>query len=273
MRAVILIRQKDPWPWKQVYQGLSALGVDCQFDTPNPDRADICVTWNEYGARGTTAKMFREAGKLHLCLENGPHLKPGQCIIQIGGHNGPMYLRPDGGGDRADWLLGMMKPWKKPGSGIALICGQRGGQYSPLAMPKEWPNKMAERLSFLGFDRILYRAHPERSISVPLPYFVIKTDTTQPISYDLPATDLVSVFSSMSAIHAVLRGIPATFSAERFIASEVVYPDNAIVDLNDPMTLPFPDREPFFRKLAWNLWDLDEVASGEAFKMYLDYAR
>jgi hypothetical protein len=266
MRAAVLVRQRDGWPWEEIASGLRAIGIEPVFTTGPADAYEIVVTWNDYGSRARTAEAARAKGALHLCLENGPGLDPRTVLIQVGGHNGPQFLRPSGGGERAKTYLPRLEPWRVTSHHLsALICGQRGGGYSPLAMPREWPGETAIKLQEIGFRRISYRPHPERDARAVIPKGVPITYSGNDLEYDLREVDLCVVFTSMAAIEAIMRGVPTIYCGPRHIASEVIRSGLKPFSLHSLMV----DREAFFRKLAWNIWSLDELASGQAFRAYV----
>lgn len=267
MKAHVLMRPREPWPYRSICDGLKKLGIEPITDGRCDPRYDMCITWNNYGITSRTTMRYREAGKPHLVIENGPRLRPEEFVIQKGGHNGPNFLIADQGGERADWLLSRMKKWVEQDDRLALVCGQRASLYSDVAMPREWPSNVVSKLQKADWT-VRYRRHPDRDAKAPLPPDTIKTDHTQPITYDLPGTKFVAVYSSMSAIHAVLNGIPAAYGASRYMADEVCTRFDR-TNLDDPSSFFMGDREPFFRKLAWNLWSREEIESGQAFKMYL----
>ena len=264
VRACVVCPQKPAWPWQVIARGLDAAGFDPIFGHHDPAGFDLCVTWNDFGIRGKTGRAFRDAGVPHLVIENGPRVAGDSLLIQRGGHNGSRYLREAGETDRFSMWGREIEPWRGE-NGFALILGQRGGKYSELAMPREWPREAAHALSDLGYANMVYRPHPERAaLAVKLPRGLSQQDPAKPLREALRGAAACVTFSSMGIVEALLQGVPSAFCAPRHIAEEIAAP--SIFGL---VTLGEPDRRAFFQKLAWNIWEYREVENGLAFHAYL----
>lgn len=213
-RAISLIRKRKEYPWEQVNAGLCAAGYDITntYDSTKVQPGDLLVTWNCYGSVRRFAEKHVSLGGIHACLENGYLDRVNHVAFGLNGYcgwHGHAWPAPDYG--KLAVLPLDMKPWKKDGDYI-LVCGQRGGAYSELSMPLDWPDKVVSQLRELTDIPIIYRAHPGRR-TVPKKAYPGLTIAPQDITLSeaLLRARSVVVWTSNAATDAVVAGVPVVY--------------------------------------------------------------
>lgn len=258
MRVCVGIRNRDGYPYRETLSGIAANGDDVVYG--NVAKADALVTWNLYG----TNKMLADKHEgLHVVMENGYFRNGKNYLIERGGFNGrgsvPDYV--EDGGRRMREVFGVeIQPWKKSGNYI-LVCGQRGGTYNELAMPKDWPDEALMRLMLSTERPILYRPHPGRQC---LPQYTYPNctvaDFEAPLAEYLKGAFAVVVWTSNSAVEALLEGVPVIYCGPSLSVAELC--GTNLGDVDCPF---YPDnREEVFARLAWHQHTADELKSGKA---------
>lgn len=255
--AYILIRQRNEYPWAAVAKGLSRQGYDIHYGyPPRPDPDALVVTWNHYGAKGRVADKHRELGGRHIVFENGyiRETGAGETLYSVAenGFNGTgehLIHMPDG---RLE-ALGIEIERKKTTNGHILICGQRGGNYSPLSMPLDWPMRIVREIRAQSDAPIHYRPHPARvreSLCEELALCGVRILSPGiPLMDHLHNCQHVCVYTSSAGVEAYRRGYRVAVSGPNHILRYgTMY-----------------SRSTFFKRLAGELWTADEIGSGEAF--------
>lgn len=178
MKVYVLVRPVEThYPYSEIVRGLKAAGLHVQIDTPSMRETDYqnsaVITWNDYGRSSKYAHHVRTHGGVHLSVENsftaGLRKKhtPRLCAVSLGAHhyinenftNNLIKLR---GTDNLYKLLeDKIKRPTATSDAPVLVCGQRGGNYSNLAMPDSWPEKIISSLIAGGCKEILFKPHPD----------------------------------------------------------------------------------------------------------------
>lgn len=252
MRAHCLVRDQPHYRRDAFESGLKAVGYKLADDIiPNPGNGDLLVIWNRYGWWHEEAKRYEAAGARVLVAENGYLGVEFACdrwyAISRSQHNGAGYI-PSGPPSRWDSLGIDLAPWRTGGKEIVALM-QRGIGPNGVAMPERWVNDLHERLKGKNF-RI--REHPGIKPCVPL-------------EEDLKNAKAVVTWGSGAALKALLLGIPCFHSFTSWIgagASTLLQ----WADFDNPQR---PERLPTFRKLAYGMWRVSEIADGTAFRCIL----
>lgn len=256
--AYILIRQRDDYPWLEVGRGLTQAGYEIRYGYPAaPDPGGLVITWNHYGAKGRIADRHRGLGGRHIVIENG-YLREtgsGEALYSIAenGHNGTGRHLLGWSGNRMEKLGIEFEPTKIGGHHI-LVCGQRGGDYSPLSMPLDWPRKIVSEIRAQNDAPIWYRPHPDRireNINEELTLCGVRIlSPREPLGDHLLDCMHVCVYTSSAAVEAYRRGYRVTVHGPAHIM------------ITSPGRL---DRDTFFSRLSGELWTESEIGSGEPF--------
>ena len=154
--------------------------------------------------------------------------------MALGHHNG-WGKWPDGGPERWDSWGVEIAPLRPPGQGLVLA--QRG----IAERDQRPPPGHFDLLSRLHNARI--RKHPAQDPTQP------------PLEVDLEGVGIVYTWASASAIRASLLGCRVVAGLPRWIGLGLAG--------------EFPDRLATMRRIAWAMWELAEVESGEAFRRVL----
>lgn len=203
--------------------------------TMDPGSRDICSTWNRVGPGDNAARVFESRGLPVLVAENAAW---GNGFM--GGHwysigrNCHNRIDPDLPVDPGRWdSLGVeLQPFRTTGETV--ILPQRGIGSGPSVMPRDWPQRAHAKYG----GRI--RPHPGRN-------------KAKPLEDDLANAGLAITWASGAAIKALMMGVPVVSEMPDWIGTQ----NNTEAG-----------RLEMFRRLAWNQWRLEEIASGEAFECF-----
>lgn len=227
--------------------GLEAAGFAVQPRVDRPAAGDVLVTWNRSASAELEARRFEQGGARVLVCENGYLGKTwnGQKWFAMAwGHHAGAGIWPDHGASRWDSWGVEMAPWRA-GGGETVILAQRGIGEPGIASPANWAQDVRQRVD----GRI--RQHPGPNAH-PVP-----------LAEDLANAAAVVTWHSAAALHALLLGVPVWHAFDRWIGAGAARP------LSEYGGEPRRDdaaRLAMFRRLAWAMWNADEVRSGAAIR-------
>jgi len=230
--------------------GIRAAGVSLHERIDNPDPNDFLLVWNRSAATNSECLRFCAAGGRIMVAENGYFGKiwMGRKWFALAwDHHAGAGRWLDGGPQRWDsWGVEMM-PWiNQPGQ--PLIFEQRGIGEHGIASPAQWAERVRARIG--GNIRKHPGAHPPMTT----------------LEHDLKTASCAVTWHSSAALRALLLGMPVWYAFERWIGA------GAARHLSEYGQEPRRDddaRLATMRRLAWAMWDDDEVKSGEPFKALL----
>lgn len=256
MRAVCLIRPQPDYRRDAFIAGLQRTGyrVDTAMQALGP--GDVLLIWNRYGIADRHAQRAEAAGATVLVAENGylgREWNGGRWYaLSRSRHNGAGSW-PEGGGER--WNIRGINPapFRKDGRHLLLL-PQRGIGTPPAAMPPDWLQRVQRELRM---DRpVRIRKHPgEGRPEVPL-------------EEDLRDAWACLTWGSGAALKALVVGVPVFHSFPQWIGAPAARQWPA--DVEQPF---LGDRLPMLRRMAWAMWELEEIARGEPFRHLLPTAR
>jgi hypothetical protein len=253
LRAQVLFKDGLHYRRSAFQHGISTLGYEIKTYISDPRPGDALVIWNRTLRSGMDAERFERAGATIIVAENG-YLGKGWrggnwfslALDQVGGSGGRW---PHHGPSRWDSFAVELAPWRQGGDEVVIL-GQRGIGARHLRSPEQWAEKMQERIG----GRI--RAHPG------------KHDPSVSLEDDLSRAACVVTWASSAALQALLMGVPAWHELPTWIGSRA---SNHISDWGKlPHRQDSGARLELFRTLAWSMWQLSEIDSGEAFRALLD---
>lgn len=251
MRAVCRIKEALEYRRACFIAGLHAAGYRIVDAINDPGKDDVLVIWNRMGSNNDEAKRFERAGATVVVAENGymgRKWNGAEWFAMARSHHNGAGSWPLLGPDRWDSWKIPLAPWRDSGTEVVLL-PQRGIGEPGVAMPSTW---VRDAQKVIGKCRV--RAHPgEKGAGVPL-------------DIDLIKASCVAVWASGAGIKALTMGIPVFYSFDRWIAA------GACRHLKDWKEGPLRDdakRLAMFRSLAWAIWNMAEIQSGEAFKTLL----
>lgn len=227
---------------------------DARNEIPHGRPGDVLMTWNLHGVRESEAAAFRAAGGEVIVWEEGytRYLHPVKHFAAaLDGHNGSGRWFPDG---PHRWrALGLdMAPWRADGDHI-LVCGQRGIGARAMASPAGWHDDVARRLRKITDRPVVVRPHPGKNKA-----------TAPPLEQQIAGAWAVVVWSSASALRALLMGVPVFYEAPHHVLEEAM--TRGVEQVERP---PTPDRLEAMERMAWAQWSMDEIAAGEPFRHLL----
>lgn len=243
--AVNLLRQALHYRRDAFDEGLRAAGFRLvrQVSQPTPD--DVLVIWNRYAGFAVEAARFERAGAAVLVVENGPlgkQWRGGEWFSLARGF--PALCGgswPAGGPLRWERFGASLSPWVEGGREV-LILAQRGIGAPGFASPPHWAEDTQRRIG----GRV--RAHPGTGAPA------------RALEADLADAARVVTWASGAALLALQAGVPVFNASPDWAGASAARP------LSEWGREPLRDdaaRRAMFERLAWAMWTLDEVRTGE----------
>ncbi len=247
MRAACLLRP-DPHYRPDVFRrGLERVGAKWV----DPGKAELLVIWNRTAQSADLALQCESRGGTVLVAENGylgvQWRGAVWYALSIGQHNGAGRW-PDGGPERWDRLGVELAPFRHDGTERVLL-PQRGIGAPGVRMPSGWTMTALRQAG----KPARVRAHPGMRAAVPL-------------EQDLAQARSVLTWGSGAALKALAMGIPCFHSFPKWIGAAASRP---VAEIRQGELRDEGARLAMFRRLAWAMWRIDEIESGEAFARLL----
>lgn len=218
-----------------------------------PSRGNVLVIWNRYGHYDRIAQDYERAGGTVLVAENGYLGRDWRgehwYALAKSLHNGAGQWKI---GDLSRWdsFRQSLQPWRTGGAEIVVLATRHIG-IDGVREPTGWAHTFAKRHpKLLGYP-VRMREHPGEKPAAPL-------------EYDLRNAWAVVTWGSGAALKALTLGIPVFYGFPMWIGREAAAP--VVAGVTERAT---PDRLPMFRKLAWAMWNTEEIGNGAPFKCLL----
>lgn len=238
--------------------GFAKLGFIVHQEQPQapigPD--DVAVIWNKLGRSRQSVEMAREGGGALIVTENG-YCGTDQngrqpYAMSLDGHNGAgRWHAPDD--SRLKKLDLPFKPFTQR-SGYVLIADQRGLGGPLMRSPPDFAFTTSNEITRRAHLEVRVRQHPGRH------------RPERSLDADLEGARALVVWSSNCATSALIQGIPTFFKAPAIITEGAAqhYHWTCFGEFHEDA------RQEAFARVAWAQWFLDEIKSGEAFRILLD---
>lgn len=219
-----------------------------------PDKDDMLITWNRYGNH-RLYEAFEGAKAPILIAENGymgkSWLGDAWFSLALSQHNGAGRW-PNKGPERWRSFGYELQPYRTTGSDVVVL-PQRGIGWPGVAMPSNWCDG-------LGIPwRYRVRSHPGHANAYG-----------PSLEDDLANARAVVTWGSGAAIKALAMGIPAVYDMPKWIGAPAATHLTEVVDWSN---IPQKPREQMFERLAWAMWRMAEIESGEAITHLLEEHR
>lgn len=257
-RALCLIREAPCYRRDSFERGLRAVGFHLTRQLSDPRPGDLLCIWNRYGHFEEVAEKFERAGARVVVAENGYIGQDDQgrqlYAIAEGQHNvaGSWHI---GNGGRFARLGIEPRPWRQDGKHI-LVTAQRGIGSKLMASPRGWAEDVARRLKERTTREVRIRPHPGNKAPA------------KPLEEDLRDCWAVVTWASGAAVKALIAGIPVFYCAPHWILEGAAR--KGIDDIESPW---MGDRTPHLERMAYAQFTVDEIASGEPFRLLLNERR
>ena len=249
MRTACLIRHEPAYRRDAFVAGLKAVGCDLGQHPP-----DLVVCWNRYGDSDRIGKDCERRGGTVLVAENGPlgrEFRGGHYYTICRSRHNTVGTFPEGGPKRWSAWNVPMQPWRRDGKHI-LVLPARGIGTPPVVQPLEWLDQTLAWLARATRRPVKVRQHPGE-----------KTPS-RPLEEDLRNAWCCLTWGSGAALKALLAGVPVFYGYPGWIGRSAAWPIGC--DLEEPF---LGDRLPMFQQLAWSMWEVGEIATGEPFRRLL----
>lgn len=151
-----------------------------------------------------------------------------------------------------------IKPWKQTNSNIVLVCGQvlKDKTLTDCVDYNKWLNETIKTLKDKGYT-VMFRPHPLETEYAITEEYVLSSQ--KDFLKELSKVCCVVAWSSTVASQAVFHGTPAVTFSKYSMAYDVT--SHTLDNLNYK-----PDRELWGVRLAYTMWNLDELVNGKAWK-------
>jgi hypothetical protein len=249
-RALNLIRKALPYRREAFSQGLQAAGFEVFDDEFAPSCGDAVVIWNRYGTFDAVATKFEKVGAYVFVAENGlmgDDWLPGKWFslalshVAIGGGE----FKPAGVKRWGDFGI-PLKPYTYR-SDPPLILEQRSIGHPTVASPHNWAASVQAR-----FGGVI-RKHPGTQAD----------PVGQTLMDGLNRAGSVITWCSGAAVKAMAYGLPVWYRHEKFVMASACRP-LAGFTTSSPLR-DYELRIQAFQKMAWAIWELEEIRSGFPF--------
>jgi hypothetical protein len=236
----------------RLQNGIKVVGDEIASSTED---ADIGCAWGIVNAR-----RLNDGGISNVLVMERGYLSERDKWLSLGwnGLNGHATFNNDYvSTDRWNkyWKYNL-KPWKETNSNMVLVCGQvlRDKSLSDCEDYNAWLNTTIITLTSKGYD-VLFRPHPlENGYVLTAP---CRVSYEKDFNVDLKNTKCVVTWSSTVACQAVYNGTPSVTFSKYSMAYNVT--SHSLDDLAHK-----PDRELWGIKLAYTMWNADELSDGTA---------
>ena len=253
MRAVVLLREQPVYRKGSFLAGLQACGYSVVSEIAAPGPADVLVIWNRYGHWAQLASRYEARGARVVVAENGyvgREWRGGVWYQLALGWNNGAGRWPVGDPARAAIFSEELKPWRVGGDYV-LVLAQRGIGSPPVAQPLGWHERAVADLERAG-HRVVLRGHPGNHQENPSLYA------------QLEQASCAVTWGSGAGVKALLHGVPVYHGLVCWIGAP------AARAYQKPLPEPLRgDRSVMLTRMAWAMWSVEEIASGEAFRHLL----
>jgi len=247
----------------------------------HPTANDVLVIWNRHINQHDMAIKFEKAGAKVIMFEN-PYIKLDGNFwysVALKYHNNIKHSLPKlDSGERWESFNKEILPWRESGNHILIATQAKrfnnaGIGYELSKQPIGWDLNIIKKIRKHTATRdILFRQHPNGFEFEGFKSYqrVIKnlyhSNGKTPIEKDLQNAWCTVVHTSNSATNSLLAGVPVMLCGPNLFLKDACSP--GIMHLNNPI---MPDnRLELFERMAWNQFNIEEIASGFLLDLILD---
>lgn len=254
-KAALLLRPEPAFRIDGFASGLEKAGLAVsRLPERDPKPGDVLVLWNRYPQRERFAQAYEAAGATVLVAENGylgREWRGGFWYALSASHHNGAGEWVAGGPERWGSFGIDCRPWRNDGDEVVILA-QRGFGHPKVREPRGWPERALRSLQALGL-RARIRRHPGEA--GPKGALDVELDR------DLSRARACVTWGSGAALKALLLGVPVFNGFGQWIGRSAARP------FGMPLSEAFRgDRLPMFRRLAWAMWEIEEIAAGDPFR-------
>lgn len=244
-----LIRNGPHYRREAFVNGLQELGYK-PLSTMNgrPKKGDILLIWNRYGEYENQAKLFESSGGIVIVVENGYSTteKKHFALSLFQHHHGGVGVK-DNNFDELNF---------SPGKHI-LVCAQRGIGSDLMRSPTSWDRRIASKLQRFTKREIKIRLHPG------------KHEPSMSLEKELKNCHACIVWSSACGVKALQLGVQTFYDAPRWICEKSARKVTEIISGDCDINMVYDANNSGLVNTFNNQWDLEQIASGQAFATLL----
>lgn len=261
-RACCLIRQDPGYRREAFIAGLQRAGYAVNMQSFQAAPGDVLMIWNRYGTFDSCALQFERARAQVLVAENGYLGRDWRgknwYALSRNCHNGAGTWDVGAASRWDDWGY-ELAPWRAGGREVVILAARGIGPVG-VAQPNTWPAEVQARLRRIGIQARIRRHPGEEKPAIAL-------------EDDLANAACVVTWGSGAALKALTLGIPVVSAMPGWIGAGAALPLEQFRSLAD-LRRDDAARLAMFRRLAWAMWSVEEIASGEPFRRLLpDHTR
>lgn len=224
-----------------------------------PKRALPATMWKEEITK-------RHSGRSLIVIDSAPVKRGEYWAVGYGGIGGRADFRHDkkytSNNERWRSLDVYVAPWQDKPDGRIVVCSQLPHDANVQDTPHlDWC-KTTFRLLNERCNNVVFRPHP-RSNHKTYPIDELLHDN-RPLDVLFKETRCVVTWNSTIATDAVLAGVPAVAMDIGSFAQSVSTSFGSLFDVNSKLSMP--ERIPWLSALAWSIWNINELRSGEAWE-------
>lgn len=258
MRVASTILQRPPYNGHIMLDVMVGLGYEKVLEPlASPTADDVLLIWNRGIINDQHARRYEAAGASVIVLENGYFGREWRgglwYAMARSQHNGAGSWVCGGEERFQSFGIGLL-PWRERGDDIVILA-QRG-MGSPITRePIGWPERTQEELQKRTTRQVRIRKHPGKGPYEPAA-----------LANDIMHAHACVTWASSAGLKSIQMGVPVFYGMPKWIGSTAALP--LVAELENTYT---GDRIPMFSDLAWAMWTLEEIKTGEPFERLLNF--
>lgn len=259
---------------RDIQSGFLALGWECiargygDPDIPGDTDAIVCFGWmSKHKTQTERTAIIADALRRSipvLCVELGTIGTLNRAHWRHLGWNGVngrsvwITRKPGNRWDKIFRPIINVRPWRTDDQGPIVVLGQKPFDVS-LENCRNYMQWLQETIKRIG-NRAVFRPHP-KALDMQIPG--VPNDTNGLLETTLKTASATMTWNSSAGVQSVIAGVPHYCEDRGSMAWEV---SRRVNEMGRDSTF---DRQPWLDRLAYSIWHMDEIRSGEAIQSLL----